>query len=700
MGLGSLAKKWGFGVEFSFDAKSALSTMRNVRQGLGTVGEGMGKLSQGAGTLGAIAAPFAASLGIAAGYGSSLASELEGQALTMRILLGSSEKAADLMGRIREFAEATPFEEGDLIKGSKNLLRLSGDNLDVNQDLLKTMATMAALEPGKTVDDAVQALLDATSGGGFERFKEFGISLRAEDFKSAGTAGGKQWADAVSAEVKKRILARTRGEDLLAALAGTTGGAISNAKDQINGVLRELGEEINQRMKPFLQNFAANIKEIRPLVKQAVADLFTDLDRAWTTYGKPVADAIGAWWAGLSTGAKAAGVKAALWFGLLTSVAVVLGGALAGGLTVLGAFGTVLAGLGTIATGVFTVLSSLGLPAILGIVAAVAALTAGLAVAAGGAGFAAWAGGDEALLGLQGASRALSDTLSDLWFNLEQGVGGAWKGFSDALFPAAKVLADYLQPAIVELVGAFQLLFTEIGGSDAAMNDARTTGEKLGYMLGTVVLGAVGLLTPALKGMAFELTLFITGMKEAIAFSRSFGNALNGIRDGSLTLPDVIELMTLRIGHAVISMFQVLAREMYESLTTQLATVAGILRSFGATGLADRIDGARAGLVQKGKGLDQHLTERLEQIDWRADEIERKKVEDHKNTLAAYLAPKEDITFEARLLLDGKEVAKSQGTTAEKNGQAGKGKRVPPESRGRVLRNGLEITPLRAAEVL
>ena len=189
---------------------------------------------------------------------SGLAGNLEASRLTMRILVGDAAKAEELMGRLIDNAARTPFAQADVIEASKRLLRLTGENIDANIELLGVMETMAALNPSKNVVDAAEALLDATSGGGFERLKEFGITLRAEQFDFATT--DPRFAAAVQERVAAIVSERTRGEDLVGALSTTFTGRLSTFRDGVLNVLTQIGEAINEVFGPVLDRAASFVQ--------------------------------------------------------------------------------------------------------------------------------------------------------------------------------------------------------------------------------------------------------------------------------------------------------------------------------------------------------------------------------------------------------------------------------------------------------
>lgn len=257
------------GARISVTAGNSMSVLRKLGGGLDMVrsksqslANGFVMAAGGLGRIGAAGLGVTAMLGGIVAHSSSLAANLEAQQLTMRVMVGDADKAQGLMDEIIKKASSTPFEQGDLIEGSKRLLRLTGDNVDMNLELLDLVSTMAALDPTKNVTDAVEAVLDATSGGGFERLKEFGLSLRADEFKKSGKPGGKAWADAVIDTVKTTMDQRTNGEDIVAALSETTMGRFSTLKDNVNLLFLGIGEIMQDNVKDGLVDIIALLGEV------------------------------------------------------------------------------------------------------------------------------------------------------------------------------------------------------------------------------------------------------------------------------------------------------------------------------------------------------------------------------------------------------------------------------------------------------
>lgn len=97
--------------------------------------------------------------------------ELEQQQISMQHFVGkgnsqmsekeSAKATANFMKQLRDNANATPFETGEVIGAGTRALGVVGGNIKEAMELVKVAEDMAALTPSKTVGDAMEALADA-----------------------------------------------------------------------------------------------------------------------------------------------------------------------------------------------------------------------------------------------------------------------------------------------------------------------------------------------------------------------------------------------------------------------------------------------------------------------------------------------------------------------------------------------------------
>lgn len=685
----SILQKWGLGAELFFNTGNAVREMARASSHVGKLREGFATLSQvGAGLamnlakVGMGMAPLGAGFTALLGKGSAMAADLEATMLTMRVLIGDADKAAGLVQRIRDYAATTPFEEGDLLEGSKRLLRLTGQNVDRNMDLLKVLGQLVAMNPTKNMTEAVEALLDATAGGGFERFKEFGVSFKASMFSEAGEAGSAGWADAIVAALEKDVAKKTRGEDLVEALGKTFKGRMSTLLDTGRNMIRDIGMVENERIGGLIVPFTDWLGKQAPVVKAAFTRFLTSVADLAEKYLVPVIDRFRSWWDGLGDDGRAK---------ILQAVFAVAG--LAAGLTAVGTVAGVLllvvGGLVGALAALAPLFSEAGLVAVAGLAAGVLQATAALGVL--------WA-----LIRRDGEGPL--DTLRRVGLAVKNGVVGGfrwavgavrafWYGFQDSAAPAQATFAG-----LIEQVQGIVAKFLEVGGAirkSFDLNYVRAFGQVVGFIarvLGTVIvhalkliIGFVDVLVTGLQPVWLAVWKIMDGFLGWVSGTKTFGQAFGQIIEGigGLVVAMIGNVLNLALG---------LLEEVMRGIAMVVSGIPGADRLLGATGDlgADRLAEIRHGFedeVAKAiTGVDQAARDRAGAA---TPEV---------NVAAPQVTVEAPVT--TKVEVDGEEVAKSQGRAAARKGEKGHGPKMPAEQRGRVLRGGLQVTALNPAEVL
>lgn len=181
--------------------------------------------------------------------------ELEGYNISMQHFVGVNnpksspetikKQTDEYLGWLRENANATPFGTSDVVQAGSRAVQITEGNTKAAQGMVKMAEDMAALTPGKTIMDAMEALADAQMGE-FERMKEFGFKMSAEEFKKAGmdlfstkTVAGKTLVEVFGGGAEK--------------FAGTTQGMISTITGEIESQVADVGLQMAIELKPFLQ---------------------------------------------------------------------------------------------------------------------------------------------------------------------------------------------------------------------------------------------------------------------------------------------------------------------------------------------------------------------------------------------------------------------------------------------------------------
>lgn len=705
---GGLLRKWGLGVELTFNGADATAGLNktgnavlNLRKRLeegkaavSTMAEGLGKLAVGL-------APIGAAFGFVSARGSGLAADLEGARLTMRVLLGDAGQAEKLLGMIRENAAATPFAEGDLIDGSKRLLRLTGANIDKNMEMLRTMELMAALSPGKTVVDATEALLDAASGGGFERLKEFGISMRAEDFEAAGRPGGEAWGAAVYESLSKTLLEKTRGEDLVGALSQTFAGRKSTFFDSIDAVLRGAGEVINARVGPLFEPFGAAITSLQVPVRNAFERLFGYVDQL-AGVAAPLLERLTGWWKGLGEEGQTQVMTLVVGLGALAAVLVPLVGTL-------GVAGIVGSGLVTFVTGFVSLLSTIG-GFIAPIVAGIGSIGAGFATMWSWLGplgvvlealalaWNPWVLGIMAAIGVFYAFRQEGDSVLDTLMRIATTgfgylatafayVGGAasslWAGLVAGVGPLDGIFSS-LGPVFSSLLGTLGTLWTLLFGNGEGN---MTAWENVGYVLGVVVGMALKLVIAGFEAVVTLLDTVVSALNPVIASVMLFAEGLFGLVTGSMDVNTAVGKMIMGLIFAASSVVVGALSLIVGAVEAALRLVSRVILaipgaeallgsdfSLGADAVGDFRTSLSRDLSEQIAGVDSAKTDRDAAIAGAAAPVV--------NVPAPVV---EKVEVSSTVKVDSAEVARAQGTAATK-GAARTGRQIPPRRRGAVLR--------------
>jgi hypothetical protein len=716
--MSELLKQWGLGAEVQWDSSDAERGMRGTNRLTQNVKLGFERLkAAGAQVAGGLAkitlavTPLGIAFGFAAKRGSRLASDLEAQKLTMRVLLGDAAKAEDLINRIRLEAAATPFAEGDLIEGSKRLLRLSGDNVDRNVELLGVMETMAALNPTKNITDAVEALLDATSGGGFERLKEFGITMRADDFTAAGKSGGAAWSEAVISEIQRKMEEATRGEDLVGALSRTFAGRVSTAKDAVSNMLREVGIVINERIGPLFEPFTRRMTQLTEDVVPAMEMLADKIEAVVRDQVAPVLARMGAMWDGMGSEGRQNILAMVGAVGALSAamplMAAAIGPALlalSGGAQVVGAVGPLLGlgagGAAAAGAGGAGAAAGVSLSSMLAPLAALVVVLAAIAVAVVTV-FGVFKKEGEGPLAFVGRMLVL---FHDLWTQIVDVYAPAATHFMTTFRYA---LGGALVNALNDVEGPLRRLFVKLDELFALM----LLGEESARMwrfLGTTMGMSLGwVIEVAARMIGFLINL-------ADVWGTVLGPLMVALREVILGILDLVsgagsaEAALGRILRGIVGLFAAaiggIANLLLGSVEQVLLIIAGVIESIPGAKAILGDDGFNGNLGANALGRVRHnisdeITSTILGMDvaqLRAQRAERRQRLDDRRDQPLEV----QIDQTTHVEVADREVARATGSAAVRSGERGSGPSLPGAQRGRVLRNGGTVTDLRPAEAM
>ncbi len=235
-------------------AKPVIGIKDKVAYGIGKIKGLLG------GLLKTIAIPVTiATLGL--GKSIQMGMKLEMQQVSMEHFIGATNKdmgagqikevAETFMKDLRENANATPFETGEVIQaGSRSIAIASGDTKEA-MSLVKLAEDMAAASGGtKDISQAIEALADAKMGE-MERLKEFGFKVSAEEFKSKGFSGvAGDLSDFYGGASEK--------------LATTGAGLMSTITGKLKSNISDMGLMITENLKPTLSTVIGFIDRASP----------------------------------------------------------------------------------------------------------------------------------------------------------------------------------------------------------------------------------------------------------------------------------------------------------------------------------------------------------------------------------------------------------------------------------------------------
>ena len=170
---------------------------------------------------------------------------------------GSVIIADQELARITEFAATTPFQLEELVDA---FIKLSNRGINPSNDALTAFGDLA-LSQGKSLDQFIEAILDATSGE-FERLKEFGIRAKKEgDQVSLSFKGVTQSVDISAEAIEGAIVSFAKLDGVsgsIEAVAKTTEGQISNLSDS----LTQLQVQIFNKLQPTINDALSSASDL------------------------------------------------------------------------------------------------------------------------------------------------------------------------------------------------------------------------------------------------------------------------------------------------------------------------------------------------------------------------------------------------------------------------------------------------------
>lgn len=690
--MAGLLQKWGLGAELEFrDGRArvamgrTLEAVRSLRSGLVGLSQQASQAFGGLGQAGLAIAPIAAGAGLLLRRATQLASTFEQQQQVMRLLVGDVGQADALLASLVQRASTTPFAQGDLIEGSKRLLRLTGQNVDQNLELMDLMMTMAALNPTKNVTDAVEALLDATSGGGFERLKEFGVTLRAADFQmQAGEAG---FAEAVTGALMDAIQRQTRGADVVGALGQTFSGRMSSLVDAVDNALRPLGERINARLGPAIEQVIAFLDGSRDKFVQAVDAVIAKGDELWTRFGRPFVRRVRAAWEALGTEGQVALLTAGAGVAALVTALAPLASAL-------GVVGFAVSGIASAVSAVASVgLSAELLP--LAAVAVVVAAAVGMLAAALISGFA--QPGESAM---QTVTRVLAGFVEQgraLWTEFGPGLSDLAVGFAEAFGGDVSRMVRELGVQLYALIGSAMEFIAVLAPDQAAVSYWRTLGRVIGH----IAAGPFVLLGEALKFVVAVLDIGRSMMEPFLAAVIALAVGFGSLVDGSMTFGQAFTFVMQGLAGVIVGFFNIFASAFLGVAELIMRAVSVLIAAYPGLSALLGIEGSFGAdaIAQLRRSLSRQLTEATLGVDLAAGRRDAAAADAAAAPVVVDDQRTTEVAVTTSVAVDSQEVARATGASAVRASERGIGPPLAAPARGRVLRGGLEVSRLSPTEV-
>lgn len=565
-----------------------------------------------------------------AGNSFRLSMNLEAAKVSFNVMLGSAKKTEDLFKRISEYSAATPFQRMDLIEGARLLLRVTRDNVDENERLLKLAANIAAIKPGTKVADIAQGMAQATVGE-FETLKTMGLVLTAEMFQNLGPKTGKAYVQGVLGEIEKQFTVMTGGRDLVKALSETTLGKISTLSDNIEFIMIELGDSISKALdfKGVLDDLIEGFSGLRIALEAifkdeaipkdvppgliAVAETIKDLTDRIEYAGKITVNMFRS----IATGFNDldATLQRSILGGALSSV--LAAGGISAGMTAVGvamtAVGAIVAGvagvvgmIGAIPAAIASYLAIFGSLSVIGvaIIPAIAAVTSLV-----GAFMTIRRDGEGVGQTFMRVGRIIYRWGIDIFRTLMVVLEWMWSSLRKKLIPAWEEIQKpfrKLRPSLESIMEAFQ-------GSMFSMEQWAEIGQKLGSALGTGILWAAKAFKWAMFGIIVIFEAFVPLIKDTINTIRVLGKAFIGLITGTGSAKSNLKIIMYGMLDIITLVFRAIATFVLTQVSVLIHAVAtlvhklplGDLISKQIHGAADAVSDLKAivdaGLTGRGK---------------------------------------------------------------------------------------------------
>ncbi|MDO4772995.1 MAG: hypothetical protein Q4A72_05505 [Bacillota bacterium] len=202
--------------------------------------------------------------------------ELEQQQISMEHFIGATNKdlgiaevkkvAENFTKELRENANATPFETGEVIQAGSRAIAIANGNTAEAMGLVKLAEDMAAASGGtKDISQAIEALADAKMGE-MERLKEFGFKVSADEFGQKGFEGIAEDLGAFYGGASEK-------------LAKSGAGILSTIKGKLKSSFADFGLNLVNKLKPTFEKVVDLIDKTAPFFEEFGEKMASGIER-------------------------------------------------------------------------------------------------------------------------------------------------------------------------------------------------------------------------------------------------------------------------------------------------------------------------------------------------------------------------------------------------------------------------------------
>lgn len=175
----------------------------------------------------------------------------------------AKQRAEGLFDWGTKFANSTPFQNAEVYSAINRMTQVFGYGTDGAQiqKMVKLVGDMAALNPGKSMSDAAEAVADLAMGE-TERMKEFGLKLTQDDLKAL--AGVPDQKDSLSQEqiMKAFDVLTSSGGQMFETFDGGADALSQTMSGKVSTILGKFRQSIVDSMKPFENDFKAVLDNV------------------------------------------------------------------------------------------------------------------------------------------------------------------------------------------------------------------------------------------------------------------------------------------------------------------------------------------------------------------------------------------------------------------------------------------------------